>query len=153
MSARSDVFDECLSELVSPRLGKLGFDFDRSRTYRRLLPDQAVVQVVNFQLGQRRLEGKFTVNLGVLSEKLAEEKGIELKKAYPYHCQFQDRIGCVLPPRSEWLKDVPYLGMIFGSHDKWWRFSADKEFTLRQVGEVCDKVVDHGVPWLESRPV
>jgi hypothetical protein len=151
MTDRSDVFDECLSELVSPRLEGLGFRFDRSRTYRRLVSDRTAVEIVNFQLGQRRLEGRFTVNLGVLDQERSQEKGVELKRAYPYDCVFQDRIGCVLPPKIEFLKDVPYLGMIFGSHDKWWRFSADKEFTLRQVGEVCDKVIDYGVPWLESR--
>ena len=150
MTDRSDTFDECLAELVSPKLNDIGFDFDKSRTYRRIVNDQTVVEIINFQLGQRRLEGKFTVNLGVLSRDQAQAKGVELKKAYPYSCQYQDRIGCVLPPKSELLADVPYLGMIFGSHDKWWRFSADKEFTLRQVRDVCGKIINYGIPWLEN---
>jgi len=150
MTARSKALDECLAELVSPKLNDIGFDFDKSRTYRRIVNDKSVVEIINFQLGQRRLEGKFTVNLGVLSQDQAQAKGVELKKAYPYSCQYQERIGCVLPPKSELLKDIPYLEMIFGSHDRWWRFSADKEFTLRQVSDVCEKIISYGVPWLEK---
>jgi len=150
MTARSDTFDECLLEVVSPKLGEIKFKFDKSRTYRRLINNQTVVEIINFQLGQRSWEGKFTINLGVFSDDQAYEKGVDLKKAYPYSCQYQNRIGCVLPPKSELLKDVPYIGMIFGSHDKWWRFSADKEFTLRQVNDVCEKIMNYGVPWLEA---
>ena len=150
MTARSDTFDECLIEIVSPKLINIGFKFDKSRTYRRFTNQQTVAEIINFQLGQRRLEGKFTVNLGVLSQQEARLKGVELSKAYPYSCPSQNRIGCVLPPKSELLKDVPYLGMIFGSHDKWWRFSADKEFTQRQLKDVCEKIINSGVPWLED---
>ena len=148
MTARSDTFDACLSEIVSPRLIDIGFEFDKSRTYRRFVNDKTAVEIVNFQLGQRSLEGKFTVNLGVLLQDQAEAKGVELKKSYPYHCQSQERIGCVLPPKSKLLKDVPYLGMIFGSHDKWWKFSADKEFTKHHVNDVCEKIINYGIPWL-----
>ena len=148
MTARSETFAECLQEVVTPKLNVIGFVFDKSRTYRRLVREQTGVEIINFQLGQRRLEGKFTVNLGVLMQDHA--KDVELMKAYPYSCNYQNRIGCVLPPKSELLKGVPYLGMIFGSHDKWWRFSADKEFTLLQVSEVCEKIVNYGIPWLEK---
>lgn len=127
---------------------EIGYKFDRSRTYRRLVDAQTGVEIINFQLGQRRLEGKFTVNLGVLLQDEAGE--IDRDKAYPYHCQHQNRIGCVLPAKSELLKDVPYLGMFFGSHDRWWRFSKDKAFTLRQLGDVSEKLMNYGVPWLEK---
>ena len=150
MTAKSDTFDECLAEAVTPNLVDMGFMFDKSRTYRKLVNESTTVEIINFQLGQRRLEGKFTVNLGVLSQAEADEKDIELKKAYPYSCRYQNRIGCVLPPKSEMLKNVRYLGMIFGSHDKWWRFSADKEFTLRQIKEVYGKIINYGIPWLEN---
>ena len=107
MTARSDTFDQCLIEIVSPKLIDIVFEFDKSRTYRRFTNEQTVVEIINFQPGQRRLEGKFTVNLGVLSQEDAQLKGVELGKAYPYSCQSQDRIGCVLPASSELLKDVP----------------------------------------------
>ena len=79
MTARSDIFAECLNEIVSPRLIDMGFEFDKSRTYRRFVNDQTAVEIINFQLGQRRLEGKFTVNLGVFFQ--AQSKDIALKKA------------------------------------------------------------------------
>lgn len=150
MTARSDTLDECLAELVSPQLQDIGFHFDNSKTYRRIASDQSIVEIINFQLGQRRLEGKFTINLGVLTQEQAQSRGVELKKAYPHSCQYQERIGCVLPPRSERLKDIPYLGMIFGSHDRWWRFSADKNFTLLQLDKACEQVINYGLPWLEK---
>jgi len=150
MTARSDTFDECLAEAVTPKLIEMGFMFDKSRTYRKLVNANATVEIIGFQLGQRRLEGKFTVNLGVLTQTEADEKGIELITANPHSCRYQNRIGCVLPPKSEMLKNIRYLGMFFGSHDKWWRFSAEKEFTLRQVKDVYEEIVDHGIPWLEN---
>lgn len=94
MTARSETFAECLQEVVTPKLNDIGFVFDKSRTYRRLVREQTGVEIINFQLGQRRLEGKFTVNLGVLTED--HEKDIELMKAYPYSCNYQDRIGYIL---------------------------------------------------------
>ena len=148
MTARSETFDECLNEIVSPALDELGFEFDKSRTYRRLNTDKTRVEVINFQLGQRRLEGRFTVNLGVTASDQSE--AVDLAKAYPHDCRFQTRIGPLLPPRSELLKNVPYLGMFFGAHDKWWRFSEDKAFTSRQVEDVFDKIMTHGIPWLEA---
>ena len=147
MTARADNFLECLQRVVSPRLRSFGFVFDKSRTCRRFADDGAGVEIVNFQLGQRRLEGRFTVNLGVLNRARAD--GIDLRKAYPWHCSYQNRLGCVRPPRCERLEYVPFLGMIFGRHDKWWRFSTESEFTSRQLNEACDMIVDYGVPWLE----
>jgi hypothetical protein len=148
MTARSETFEECLIEIVSPKLHNLGFIYDKSRTYRRLTNNQTRVEIINFQLGQRRLEGKFTVNLGATSQDKIRD--IELIKAYPHNCAYQSRIGTVLPPKSELLKDIPYLGMIFGSHDKWWQFSEDKEFTLRQVDDVFGHIINYGIPWLEK---
>lgn len=147
MTARADNFLECLQQVVSPRLQALGFVFDKSRTYRRFSEDGCKVEIVNFQLGQRRLEGRFTVNLGVLTR--AQADGLDLKKAYPWQGSYQNRLGCVRPPRSERLKDAPFLGMFFGRHDKWWRFSAEREYRSRRLDEACDMIVEHGVPWLE----
>ncbi|MGI9318616.1 MAG: DUF4304 domain-containing protein, partial [bacterium] len=75
MTARSDTFDACLIEIVSPKLIDIGFEFDKSRTFRRFADQQTVAEFINFQLGQRSLEGKFTVNLGVLTQKEAQLKG------------------------------------------------------------------------------
>lgn len=149
MTVRSEVFTEGLRTVVSPGLVPLGFVFDRSRTYRRILQGGQVVEIINFQLGQRSLEGKFTVNLGKLS---GEARGdVELSKAYPYHCRTQTRIGPILPPRSERLAAVPVLGLLFRAHDKWWRFSDDRTLTFAQLRKVTRLIVSHAVPWLEDR--
>ena len=150
MSARSDTFDSCLAELVTPRLSERGFGFDHSRTYRKIVDGGEAVEIVNFQLGQRSLEGKFTVNLGVLSRAEADAQDLALDRAYPYSCRYQNRIGRVLPARSERLRNLPYLGMFFGAHDKWWRFSEDRALTSRQLETVCDLIVAHAIPWLEN---
>ena len=149
MTARSEIFEACLDDIVTPELVSRGFKFDRSRTYRRLNADKTRLEVINFQLGQRRLEGRFTVNLGATSAE--QGMNVELMKAYPYHCRHQSRIGMVLPPKSDLLKNLPWLGMIFGARDKWWRFSENKEFTMRQVDDVFKKILDYGIPWLETR--
>ena len=58
----------------------------------------------------------------------------------------------ILPPRLKLLADVPYLRLFFGPRDIWWRFSADRALTMRNILDVRDRILDYGVPWLEQRP-
>jgi hypothetical protein len=148
MTARAEVFGQGLRDVVSPELAPLGFVFDRSRTYRRMLDGGRVVEIINFQLGQRSLEGRFTVNLGKLSNELRDD--VALEKAYPYHCRTQTRIGLVLPPRSPRLANLPVLGPFFAPRDRWWRFSDDRTLTFAQLRQVTRLTVSHAVPWLEQ---
>jgi hypothetical protein len=68
MSEASTTFDQELRAVVLARLRDHGFAFDGSRTFRRALGGGAIAHVVNFQLGQRSLQGRFAVNLGVYVE-------------------------------------------------------------------------------------
>lgn len=149
MSARSDTFDRCLRRIVSPRLEALGFTFDKSRSYRRVDTARASVEIVQFQLGQRSMEGRFTVNLGVLEA--AEAAGVALDKALPVHCRRQTRIGFAAPPRWPRLERIPAIGFLFGARDRWWRFSAETAFTTRQLEQACGEIQRHGIAWLERQ--
>jgi hypothetical protein len=90
MSLRSKTFDKSLRKIAVPKLIELGFKFDGSRTLRRVRNGDSIVEIVNFQLGLRSQEGKFTANLGVYTQGDAE--GISVEKAAEYHCKNQYRI-------------------------------------------------------------
>ena len=130
-------------------LARHGFDFDNSRSYRRIDRERGSVEVINFQLGQRSLEGRFTVNLGWLSREYAND--VELARARVYQCRYQQRIGLLLPPRFAWATKLPVLGFLFGARDRWWRFDADADFTREQLRRVTALLEAHAIPWLESR--
>jgi hypothetical protein len=150
MSAQSLIFDRALRKVVVPALAGHGFTYDGSRTFRRVSPDGERADLINFQLGQRSLEGKFTVNLGVF--KADDRTEIAVRKAMEYHCPLQRRvrIGLVLPPRISALAKLPVVGFLFGGQDRWWRFSADEVMTTLEMQRVVGLVIEHGLAWHAS---
>jgi hypothetical protein len=148
---RTRTFNQTLRAVLRPVLDRHGFVFDRGRAFRNIDPGRGAVQIVHFQLGQRSLAGKFTVNLGVLKRGDSAEVGLE--KAYPYHCPCgaNTRLGHLLPATAPVLSKLPLLGFLFASRDRWWRFSDDEAFTSRQLVLVTDLIVAHGLPWLQER--
>lgn len=94
------------------------------------------------------MEGRFTVNLGVLDS--AETADVALDKALPVHCRRQIRIGFAAPPRWPRLERIPVFGFLLGARDSWWRFSADTAFTTRQLERTCGDIQRHGIAWLEQ---
>lgn len=153
MSSRASAFDKALRDVAVPALAAHGFKFDGSRTFRRLLGDGRSSQIVNFQLGQRSLEGTFTVNLGIFIE--GDRLGVRPDHAKEYDCQFErrTRIGALIPPRFPRLASLPLVGMLFGIPDKWWPFSDDLSRTCASVSTAVDMIAGHGLGWLSaSRP-
>ena len=151
MSAQSVTFDKALREASVPALARFDFAFDGSRTFRLVAPDRKSVQIINFQLGQRSLSGKFTVNLGVFLD--ADEPGTDPSKATESACPFErrSRLGLVRPVLFPRLAERPYLWLFFGAKDKWWTFSSELPLTLRQVAAATDSITSYGLPWLRSR--
>lgn len=151
MPARSKIFDKVLREITVPELKKSGFHFDGSRTFRKIIDNNATVQIINFQLGQRSKEGKFTVNLGVFHA--GDSAGIILANTYEYHCQWANRtrIGQLIPSKLRWLRAIPFIGWLFGSFDRWWKFSEDDHLTRKNIALVTDTITRYGIPWLESK--
>ena len=150
MSTRSDVFDDALRLIVVPVLAGHGFTFDGNRTFRRLSADQRVSELVNFQLGQRSLAGKFTVNLGVYVD--GDSSGVNVAQAKEHHCPHgrRMRIGHLIPAKLPVLAKLPYIGFLFGPRDKWWPCSGDSAQLGAALSAVVDKIVLYGLPWQKA---
>lgn len=148
MSARASTFDKALREIAVPALQEHGFGFDGSRTFRRLTG--STCQIINFQLGQRSLAGKFTVNLGVFSD--GDRPEISAARANDFDClaERRTRIGALMPGRFPRLAKLPYVGFLFGVADKWWPFSADASRTRIAVSGALDRILAHGLGWLNA---
>jgi hypothetical protein len=147
MSARASTFDRALREVAAPVLLAHGFEFDGSRTFRRLSGETC--QIINFQLGQRSMAGKFTVNLGFFSD--GDRPGVSAARANDYDCltEHRARIGALIPVRFPRMAKLPYVGFLFGIPDKWWPFSSDSSLTYISVSTAVDKIVAHGLGWLK----
>jgi hypothetical protein len=147
VSTRSDAFDDALRLVVAPVLARHGFKFDGNRTFRRLSADQCVSELVNFQLGQRSLSGKFTVNLGVYVD--GDSSGINVGQAKEYHCLHDRRmrIGHLIPAKLPALAKLPYIGILFSHRDKWWSFSGDTAQLRATLSAVVDTIILCGLPW------
>jgi hypothetical protein len=150
VSTRSDAFDEALRLIAARVLAGHGFKFDGNRTFRRLSADQRVSELVNFQLGQRSLAGKFTVNLGVYVD--GDISGVNVAQAKEHHCPHgrRMRIGHLIPAKLPVLAKLPYIGFLFGPRDKWWPCSGDPAQLGAALSAVVDKIVLYGLPWQKA---
>ncbi|WP_200335183.1 DUF4304 domain-containing protein [Thiocystis violacea] len=154
MSDASKVFDRALRAILREPMAQHGFGFDGSRTFRRHLAGGAITQIVNVQLGQRSMSGKFTVNLGVYvpGEASANPAGLSGRKALEYHCapNRRERLGRLVPAPLPALQWLPLLGLFFGPKDIWWPFSAEPLRTERSLQRVRSLLTQRGLRWLDG---
>lgn len=66
--------------------------------------DEGIIHVINFQIGQRDLEGYFTINLGVYVEELDEVKSNSKKIFHEYDCHIRVRLNELTTEFSDWVK-------------------------------------------------
>jgi len=146
--SRRAAFDAALRAIASPALAVHGFRFDGSRTFRRVHADGRTAAIVNFQLGQRSMEGLFTINLGVYVE--GDCNGITAATAKEFHCtaERRTRLGPLMPGWMPALADLPWVGIVFGSRDRWWRLTDDPARMHASMTIVVACIADHGLPWL-----
>jgi hypothetical protein len=151
MTKRAKTFDKVLKEVAVPELKKTGFHYDGGRTFRKIINNGTAVQIINLQLGQRSKEGKFTVNLGVFHA--GDSAGVILANAYEYHCKWAKRIriGQLIPSKLRRLQVIPFIGWLFGSFDRWWKFSEDSHLTRKNIALITDIIISYGITWLESK--
>lgn len=140
MTEASKVFSQALRTVAKPQLHASGFEFDGRRTFRRPLQQGAIVDAINFQLGQRWLQGQFTVNLSVGTP------GSE----YDPLARVQ-RLGLLIPPPMPMLTRLPVVGTWFGPKDIWWRFSADPKQTEAALRRAMHALVRFGYAWFGER--
>lgn len=150
MARHSRTLDTALRQAVAPALAAHGFRFDGSRTFRRLSDEGRVAEIVNFQLGQRSLAGRFTVNLGVFV--LGDAAGVGAGQANEYHCApaRRARLGLIEPPRFPRLAGLPYLGALFAPKDRWWPIAAEPARAPAAVAEALERILGHGLAWFRS---
>ena len=137
-----------LVKAIHPRLKEVGFR-KRRHTFNRSV-EPGVIQVINFQMGQKlppgtrpippfrpNLHGRFTVNLGVAIEEawLLNRRGQDV--TFPdflneYDCDIRERLGQILGER----KDV------------WWKLPANPNKLATRIG---DTLLHQGAAWLDSR--
>lgn len=139
-------FSEHLRNLVVPAFAEAGFAFDGSRTFRRLPAGTPYAQIINFQLGERFMAGKFTVNLAVYNPDDAAAR-VEPKLALEYHCsaRLRQRLGFLVPGRLGAFARLPVLGLFARPRDQWWRAGDPKT-----VEEAKEAVFSYGLAWLDS---
>lgn len=150
MSTRASTFDKALRETAVTALSAHGFRFDGGRTFRQLSEDHRTCRIIDFQLGQRSMAGKFIVNLGVFAE--GDSLGVSAAQANEYDCRFERRmrIGTLIPNKLHRLASLPFIGFLFGSADRWWAFSNEPDLTTAAVAAAVDKVTAHGFAWFST---
>ena len=135
-------------QAIQPRLKEAGFR-KRRHTFNRST-ESGVVQVINFQMGQKippgaepippirlDLHGLFTVNFGVAVEEAWLLNRRQREAAFPefvndYDCEIRERLGQILG-RQE---------------DAWWELRPEHGQVAIEIG---DAILEHGIDWLENR--
>lgn len=128
------VFEKSLSKLVIPALEQHGFVFNGRRDF--IKPYGQSEAKINFQLGQRGMAGKFTVNLIV--DGASERLGCVRKT------KWSRTIDLVFGNYNPWWKDV------FMPKDKWWKLDEFDSYMNRTMNRVLFILVTDGMAWLEE---
>ena len=147
MAAQSEAFDRAIGLIMAPALADLGFRPGRGRTFRRLSADGTAAEIVNFQLGQRSLAARFTVNLGLFVAGDAPNVAVNQAKEYDCLPARRSRLGLTTPPRFPRLAELPVAGLLFQTQDKWWR--AEPSRIEESLSETLQLLKAEGLPWLQ----
>jgi hypothetical protein len=133
---------------IHPRLKEAGFR-KRRHTFNRSV-EPGVVQVINFQMGQKlppgaepippiRLDlyGLFTVNFGVAIEEAWLLSRRQREVVFPdfvndYDCEIRERLAQLLGRPT----------------DVWWELRPEH---IRMAADIGDAVLEQGTSWLENR--
>lgn len=123
-----------LVKAIHPRLKDVGFR-KRRHTFNRSA-EPGIIQVINFQMGQRSLQGQFTINFGIAIEEAWSLRRRDSAGQFPafvseYECEFRQRLSQL---RGE-------------QRDIWWDLSRQ----ARASAEIGDVVLGEGTTWLEAR--
>ena len=144
MGSVDPAFTENLSRILVPALEDAGFRFDGRRVLRRRVG--GCIQIVDVQVGDRFMQGKFTINLAVY-DPTSDAADVERATVREYDCDWKrrQRLGMLLPPRFPVLRKLPVVGTLFGANDVWWSTSGPDG-----IGRARDTLFKYGVTWLEQ---
>ena len=147
MAAQSEAFDKAIGQIIAPALAHLGFRPGRGRTFRRFSADGTAAEIVNFQLGQRSLAGRFSVNLGLFLAGDAPDVAVNQAKEYNCSPARRSRLGLTASPRFPRLAALPLVGLLLQPRDKWWR--AEPGRIENSLSEALQLLLAEGLPWLQ----
>ena len=85
-----------LVKAIHPRLKDVGFR-KRRHTFNRSA-EPGIIQVINFQMGQRSLQGQFTINFGIAIEEAWSLRRRDSAGQFPafvneYECEYRQRLS------------------------------------------------------------
>jgi hypothetical protein len=117
---------------TSDKVKPLGFKKRGMRMYRA---QRGNLNIIEFQrsLSNDAHKLRFTVNIGVISTRLARLYEINLAMASCADAHLRDRIGNFLPEPT----------------DKWWQIQDDSQ-TVQVVGDISELLTDKVVPYLDD---
>ena len=116
------------ADLLKP----LGFK-KRGKTFRRAAHGN--VELIEFQRSLTNTDNslKFTVNIGIVSSRLAQDRELDLSKAGSADAHLRQRIGSFLP--------IP--------HDRWWDLAGNGSEDLT-ISEILPLLTERVVPYLHE---
>lgn len=126
------IFDKSLRTVAKPALEKHGFKFDGRRRFNRIQNGKEIS--IEFQLGQRFMQGKFTVNIAIGEQ--ATRLGIVRETKFS---RFVNRLFGSFEP---WWK------CIFLPKDKWWKLGKSASRMDKSIVAAVSCIEKHGLPWL-----
>lgn len=129
------IFDKSLRSVAKPVLEKHGFKFDGRRKFSRTLNGKEIG--IEFQLGQRFMKGKFTVNLTIGEQTYR----LGIIRETPFS-RFINRMFGNFDP---WWKGI------FLPKDKWWKLSNSETQMEKTIMEAIVCIEKHGLPWLNRK--
>ena len=159
-SERVRMLDSAVRGVLAPALEAAGFSADRRRRcFRRARGD--CLHIVELQLGQRGLAGRFCVNLGVYHPRfhhLASHcDGPGRARVVDCLYDFQLRLGRLRPPLHRRLLSRLLPGAarpagqgVPSGPDRWWPFGGSEARTRRSVQQMLDLLQAEGLGWLDS---
>ncbi len=145
-------FDRQLRAEVAPKLLQRNFTFS-DRTFRRAVTHEGTIstQIVEFQVGQKRLSGKFTVNLAVYNADVSSQSlSPSTTEPHSYDCQFDlvQRLGFFRPPQLTLFDRLLRRTRI--ATDYWWMQHENAQLMRRELNDVEEVLLAHGLTWLET---
>ena len=122
---------------MKPFMKERGFTTKGNNFYK--LHKDGNVGIINFQKNREGF-GRFTINVGVFSKKLAEFLSGKVVKPSLGYFHWETRIGSLIPEQSPYYVNI----------DKWWEYD-DKTNVEQLFNEISRLIIDFGIPSIEKR--
>jgi len=149
-------FNRQLKLIITPQLVDHGFKPYSQRNFRRQIKHDgtSTTQVIHFQVGQKGgVIGRFTVNLGVYNPDLRPQsvpREDEQPDITDCMSDLTQRLGFFHQPSTTLLMRL-FRRPPLEPYDYWWEQSLDKSKMAITMQAVTEYLMQHGIPWLDSR--